>query len=181
MYNCFYGSLLVFGLGLFAYDRILMIRDRSHVIQTKVVTAPPKTDYFGVYLPDFIFCTYVATPLYIDDRYKIETFDLQAVSQGKMVETPCWNGGGTPYKYMHVLMSKDTYINAADKNVDPRMRFTFEAKFNETDVSGVMLPIPSEERNVLVVIPPRISFPNAFSEQWNRAAFFVLPRSKLCY
>ncbi|KAF9362874.1 hypothetical protein BGX34_005353 [Mortierella sp. NVP85] len=138
--------IALLGLGLFAYDRITMIADRGYVVQTVEETAPPKADYFDVFLPDFIFCTYVATPLDIDGRYAIETFDLSAVPDGKMVKTPCWNNV-KPYKSMHVLLSKTPYINAAAKDVDPRIRFTFNAQYNETD--------------------------------WNRAAFFVLPRNQM--
>jgi hypothetical protein len=95
----------------------------------------------------------MATPWSIDDRYTNETFDLQAVSQGKMVKTPCWNSvEGVPYKYMHVLRSNKQYFDAAAKNVDPRLWFKFEKAYGETGVSG--LPIASEKRIVLVVILP---------------------------
>ncbi|KAK3827819.1 MAG: hypothetical protein J3Q66DRAFT_5381 [Benniella sp.] len=140
--------ILLAGLGLFAAERITMIADRSFIIQENVETAEPKAGYFEVELPDFVFCTYVAKALSIDKRYTIETIELSDVPEGQMVKTPCWNSiQSTPYKSMHVLRSKTRYINALAAGEDPRMRFTFDAEFSETD--------------------------------WNRAALYVLPRTKM--
>jgi hypothetical protein len=122
-----------------------MVKGRQHFLQSKTEYAESGTTSFKINIPDFVFCTYNATVEYTDERYTYETIKLtENVPMGKMVKSPCWNGASdNDFNYMHIYRSMDRVIDAADRYLDPRLRFTFVSAFNTTNVSGRILPIAS--------------------------------------
>ncbi|KAF9349713.1 hypothetical protein BGX34_001638, partial [Mortierella sp. NVP85] len=141
-------TITLVGLGLFAYERIEMVKGRQHFLQSKTEYAESGTTSFKINIPDFVFCTYNATVGYTDERYTNETIKLtENVPEGKMVKSPCWNGASdSDFNYMHIYRSVNRVIDAADPFLDPRLKFTFVSAFNYTDYD--LRPNPELQQNM---------------------------------